>query len=94
MLNRISNRSRLFMLLCFLAYLAGVAGYVLWENGQARKILYSHLDRSLFLAANSLRFMVAPDFHDRVVDENSISYAEEMKNREAFNSFSKETDYA
>ena len=82
------------MLLCFLAYLAGVAGYVLWENGQARKILYSHLDRSLFLAANSLRFMVAPDFHDRVVDENSISYAEEMKNREAFNSFAKETDFA
>lgn len=94
MLNRISNRSRLFTLLCFLAYLAGVTGYVLWEHGKARRILYSHLDRNLFLAANSLRFMVAPDFHDRAVDENSITFTEEMKNREAFNSFAKQTDFA
>jgi signal transduction histidine kinase len=82
------------MLLCFLAYLAGVAGYVLWENGKAKEILYSHLDRNLFLAASSLRFMVAPDFHDRAVDENSITFAEEMKNREAFNSYAKQTDFA
>ncbi len=82
------------MLLCFVAYLAGVAGYVLWENGKARKILYGHLDRNLFLAASSLRFMVAPDFHDRAVDGNSITFEEEMRNRETFNSYAKQTDFA
>jgi signal transduction histidine kinase len=71
-----------------------VAGYVFWENSKARKTIYSQIDRSLFLAASSLRFMLTPDFHDRAIDEKSISYEEEIDNRKAFNSYSKETDFA
>ena len=69
-----------------------MAGYVFWENSNARETLYDHIDRSLFLAASSLRYMLAPDFHDRAVDEHSISFEEEMANRRTFNSYSRETD--
>ncbi len=93
MLNRISVNSRLFICFCFFAYFSGVAGYVFWENRKARETLYDHIDRSLFLAASSLRFMLAPNFHDRAVDEHSISYDEEMTNRKSLNSYSNETDF-
>lgn len=46
-------------------------------------------DRRLNAAARSLRLLLAPDFHDRAVDNSSIGFEEEMVNRERFNAFAK-----
>ena len=51
------------------------------------------IDSRLAAGAEALKFMLAPDFHDRAVDTDSISFAEELKNRKALTNYAAEAGF-
>jgi len=87
------GRYTLFLVLCLLFYVAAVLGYTSWSNHRHRHIILREIDQQLLLAAKALKFMLAPDFHDRAIDKDSISFAEELRNREAISGYADDTDF-
>ena len=79
--------------LCVVLYVACVSGYVFWNEEQARAYIFHYVDKELLLAAKSLKYMLAPDFHDRAVDKDSIPREEVDKNRIAISNFASESDF-
>ena len=79
--------------ICFLAYLSAVVLYTLWSYHEREKLIIAELDDKISTAAMAVKFMLAPDFQDRAVNEKSITYKEELKNRDALNGFVKETGF-
>ncbi len=79
-------------IVCLGFYLVGVSGFIFWENCQEEKELISTIDKDLVLATSALKYLLPPDFHDRAVDAESISFEEEMRNREAVSGFASESD--
>ncbi len=91
--ERLRPPSRTFVVACLLFYCLGVAGYFGWEYYHTRQSIFSTIDRSLFLVANSLKYILAPDFHDRASGPDSISFDEELKNRQLINRLAEETQF-
>ncbi len=81
------NRCLMIYVIASLAYMA-VSVYSSWRDTIAE------VDRQLELAALALPGMVAPDFHDRATDGDSISLEEELKNREIFGDYVRRTGFA
>lgn len=78
---------RSFLLLA--VYIAVIAAMTMaWTRFENDKTLQA-TDLRLNAAARSLKLLLAPDFHDRAVDNSSIGFDEEMVNRERFNAFAK-----
>ena len=84
---------RTFLGLCIIFYVCAVGAYAGWSNQQARDALLDGIDKNLLIAAKSLKYMLAPDFHDRAIDKDSISKNEEMKNRTAVSAYAFETEF-
>ncbi len=84
-----SNLSRALWVyvLASLAYI-GLSVYSSWTDTMR------NVDDKLELAAMALPSMLAPDFHDRATDSESISIEEEFKNRDLFNDYSRKTGFA
>ena len=82
-----------FFLLALAIYLTGAGVYGFYANQRSRAGMLEALDQRLLLAAKSLKFMLAEDFHDRAVDEGSISRQEELVNRDRISKFAKETEF-
>lgn len=78
----------------FLLYIAAVIGYSTWSNRETRKLIYAGIDDRLLVAATGIKYMLAPDFHDRATGPLSISFHEELKNRKAVSDYSRETSLA
>lgn len=76
-----------------LLYVFFIFLFIIWSNGQVKQQIYAEIDARLLLAAKSLKYMLAPDFHDRAVAEDSIAFDEVEKNRIAISNFSKETGF-
>jgi len=53
--------------LAALVYLAGAVLFGLYSNYQTQKQMLKEIDHRLLLAAKSLKYMLAPHFHDRAV---------------------------
>lgn len=79
--------------ICVILYLSAVISYVVWSNQERKKLIITEIDDKLLNAAKGIKYMLAADFHDRAVNEKSISFDEEMKNRKAINSFVRETEF-
>lgn len=79
-----------WFLLCLVFYIAGVAVFGYVSHARKKAALLKEIDDSLLLAARSLKYMLAPDFHDRALGPHSISFEEELRNRRAFASFGQE----
>ena len=86
-------RRALFFAGAMTVYLGAVAGYGLWSSQQAERAVFEEIDKRLLVAAKSLKYMLAEDFHDRAVDESSIGREEELRNRAAISSFAFETEF-
>ncbi len=80
-------------LLAALVYLAGAVLFGLYSNFQTQKQMLKEIDHRLLLAAKSLKYMLAPDFHDRTVDPDAISLEEERINRKQISDFAAETHF-
>lgn len=79
--------------ICLAIYIAAVTTYAILANNERKKLLMTEIDTRLATAAKGIKYMLAPDFHDRALNETSISFKEEMKNREAINGFVRETEF-
>lgn len=86
------KNTKLLFIASLAIYCCGVTGFVLWENSQTKSELINRIDRDLIMAAKALRFLIAPDFHDRAVDADSISFEEELRNRAAVSGLASETN--
>lgn len=91
--ERIQFRYVTYGLLGLLFYVCAVIAYASWSNSERMDTLQREIDRRLIVVARSLKYMLAPDFHDRALDEKSISFEEEMKNRRALSDFALQTEF-
>lgn len=82
-----------YSIMCLFVYAIGVTVFTVWRNNQAKKDILTDIDHRLVLAAECLPYLLAPDFHDRAVNRTSISFEEEMKNRNAVSGLAFETDF-
>ncbi|NCA83393.1 MAG: hypothetical protein EOM72_11730 [Opitutae bacterium] len=78
---------------CMVIYAAAVAGYAVWAYRAHKVDLMAGIDSDLLQAARSLKYLLAPDFHDRALDTNSIAMDEELKNRKAVTDFGVESGF-
>ena len=74
-------------------YLIFVVAYGAWFNIREERQLLRNIDDMLMTAATSIKYMLEPDFHDRAVGPDSISWEEIEKNRMAVSEFTFETDF-
>ena len=81
------RRLRKVSFLAATLYAIGVLGYVAFAYISEKKNILQGVDDQLKLAAQGLKYMLSPDFHDRALDETSISYDEELRNRKAMSDF-------
>lgn len=93
MFSRKRRRHWLTLFLCILAYVSAVIAYVVWSNHEEKKTVMAEIDKRLLLAAKGLKYMLAPDFHDRATDNTSISREEETRNRITVSNFAFETGF-
>ncbi len=87
-MNNMLPRPILLRALLLLTVYSGViiAMALAWTRHE-NAIALQNTDLRLFSAARSLKLLLADDFHDRAVDETSISLDEELDNRKKFNAF-------
>lgn len=91
--ERIRFRYVTYGLLGLLFYVCAVIAYASWSNNERMDTLQREIDRRLIVVARGLKYMLAPDFHDRALDEKSISFEEEMRNRRALSDFALQTEF-
>lgn len=80
-------RSYRMMIASLIIYALFVGAFSFWYTQRAEDELLRTIDGKLLVAATALKHMLAPDFHDRTTDADSISFTEEMANRKRFNDF-------
>ena len=83
----------LLLALCVLLYFLAVAGYAVWSYREHKTKLLAEIDSDLLQAARSLKYLLAPDFHDRALDTNSIAMDEELRNRKLVTDFGVESGF-
>ncbi|MEW5723250.1 MAG: hypothetical protein AB1896_09100 [Thermodesulfobacteriota bacterium] len=88
-----SHTRKTAYVLSILIYILCVTAYAAWSKYHIQKEIYHEIDQRLTIAATGLKYMLKPDFHDRAVDENSISFEEELENREAISKFNDEAGF-
>ena len=87
------TRFRLRLALAGLLYLLGVLGYVTWAYREAQKDVMASVDQRLEAGARGLKYLLAPDFHDRARGPEDIPFEEELENRERVNRFAGEMGF-
>ncbi|MBU1003728.1 MAG: response regulator [Proteobacteria bacterium] len=68
-------------------YALFVASFALWYTQQAETQILADIDARLLSSASTLKLLLSKDFHDRTQDKDSISFEEELVNRERLNAF-------
>jgi len=87
------TRRKTYLILSILLYTVFVCTYSIWFNLREEEKIMNHIDERLLTAAQSLKYMLEPDFHDRAVSADSISWEETERNRKAVSDFAFETDF-
>lgn len=82
-----------YLLLSILVYIGFIAAYAVWFNLREEKRLMNHIDERLLAAAKSLKYMLAPDFHDRALSADAIDWEEIERNRVAISEYAFETEF-
>ena len=79
--------------LCILIYALAVTGYTVWSYREHKAALLAEIDSDLLQAARSLKYLLAPDFHDRALAPDSIAKDEELRNRKLVTDFGVESGF-
>ncbi|BBD09066.1 ATP-binding protein [Desulfovibrio ferrophilus] len=87
----IPQRPFRMVLISVVIYAMFVATFVVWYTQRAEDQILADIDSRLLVSASALKHILAKDFHDRTTDKDSISYQEELSNRERFNAFVRES---
>lgn len=91
--DKMGKRCRFCFLASLAVYVIAVIIYCVWSNHRQKDDILDKIDRELMLAATGLKYMLAEDFHDRALEEDSISFAEEMQNRRNITGFANDTPF-
>lgn len=91
--NNKFTKSRIIIAGFAVSYLLLIFGTAFWIGYHNKNILIKHFDQQATVAAKSLKYMLAPDFHDRALNKNSIPREEELKNRRAFSGFANDSKF-
>ncbi len=83
----------ILLVLCLLIYALAVAGYAVWSYREHKAALLAEIDSGLLQASRSLKYLLAPDFHDRALDQDSIGKEEELRNRKLVTDFGVESGF-
>ncbi len=83
----------IYGMLSLSVFMAGVIAYAWWSNHERMNTMRHEIDKRMLVVARSLKYMLAPDFHDRAVDEKAIGFDEEIKNRRALSDFALQTEF-
>jgi hypothetical protein len=75
-----------------LVYAVGVLIFTAWSYNRKRQDILSGIDKRLLQTAQTVRFILPPDFHDRAVSADAVSRTEDMKNLTALTQFAKSVD--
>ena len=78
---------------CMAVYVMAVAGYAVWSYREHKAALMAQIDHDLLQAARSLKYLLAPDFHDRALAPDSIGRDEELRNRKRVTEFGGESGF-
>jgi hypothetical protein len=88
------RKTYLVMLACWFAvFIAAAAAGSFWYIQTSRQHLLNTVDDKMMIAAKAVKYMLAPDFHDRAVDRDAISFQEELDNRKAVSGYAQETPF-
>lgn len=82
-----------FGFICLVFYVCSVIAYATWANRERSRDFQKEIDTRMLVVARSLKYMLAPDFHDRARDQGSITFEEELRNRKALNEFCRQTEF-
>lgn len=83
----------LLLAACVLLYALAVAGYAVWSYHTNKTKLLADIDHNLLQAARTLKYLLAPDFHDRALAPDSIGRDEELRNRKLITDFGVESGF-
>lgn len=89
----VKTPSKTHLFLYFFIYAMLVAGYLFFTYSDQKHSALQETDEKLLVAAQSLKYMMAQDFHDRAVDEKNVSTEEELENRRRLSTFAEETPF-
>ncbi len=78
---------------CMAVYVMAVAGFAVWSYREHKAALMAQIDHDLLQAARSLKYLLAPDFHDRALAPDSIGRDEELRNRKRVTEFGVESGF-
>ena len=78
---------------CMAVYVMAVAGYAIWSYREHKAAPMAQIDHDLLQAARSLKYLLAPDFHDRALAPDSIGRDEELRNRKRVTEFGVESGF-
>jgi len=90
--RRIWRRSMVSVALVF--YILVVAGYAYWSYHHERQQIFDRLDQQLMLAAISIKYVLADDFHDRADGPAAITPTEDDQNITALSHIADESGFA
>ncbi len=79
--------------ICLLVYLVGVGMFALFNGNQEKKTIIANVDKQLLLAAKGLKYMLAPDFHDRATAPDSIPLEEAIHNQLTISSYAADSGF-
>ena len=85
--------SILLLIVCVALYALAVGGYAVWSYREHKAALLAEIDHDLLQAARSLKYLLAPDFHDRALAPDSIGREEELRNRKQVTEFGVESGF-
>ena len=86
-------RPPLLLAACILVYALAVTGFAVWSYRASKVQLMANIDHNLLQAARTLKYLLAPDFHDRALEANSIGRDEELRNRKLVTDFGVESGF-
>ena len=78
---------------CLVIYLTGVGLFALFTGNQEKETIIADIDQRLLLAAKGLKYMLAPDFHDRALAPDSIPIKEVLQNQRIISSYAADSGF-
>ena len=75
-----------------LFYAVGIAAFSLWSFWSDRSAVLADIDKRLMQAAETIKYVLPPDFHDRAVEPDAIGNMEDTGNIMGLTQFAKSVD--
>lgn len=79
---------------CLLFYVAVLVWLIISQSREMQRLVMEKVDQQLFIAASTLKYVVAPDLQDRATSPTSLDNKEVIKNRDIMTQLEIDTGFA